>query len=93
MLVETTVEKILKNYCKKPIEYPCSWGARRYKMLYHIKIIHSKEGKPDKVEFLERDKARKTNDKNIEYLKLKNPIIVIDDPNDTGKLLWYEFYK
>tara|TARA_B100000963_G_scaffold318412_1_gene299510 strand:- start:433 stop:711 length:279 start_codon:yes stop_codon:yes gene_type:complete len=92
MLLETNVDTILKNYCKKTAE-GCNWGARRNKMLHHIKIVHTKSGKPDKVEFLERDKARKSNDKNIEYLKLKKPIIVLDDPNETGKFLWYEFYN
>ena len=92
MLVENNVDSILKNYCKKTAE-GCNWGERRNKMLHHIKIIHTKSGKPDKVEFLERDKARKSNDKNIEYLKLKKPIIVLDDPNESGKFIWYEFYN
>ena len=91
MLLETTVDNILKTYCKKTVE-GCNWGARRNKMLHHIKIIHTKSGKPDKVEFLERDKSRKSNDKNKEYLKLKKPIIVLYDPNESGKFIWYEFY-
>ena len=89
MLIEIKLNDLLNKYCKNRIN-GCDWSARRNKILSFIRITY-KKNKPDKLEFLERDKKRKNKDKsNIKYIKLDKPILILNDPNDVNKLKWYE---
>jgi hypothetical protein len=89
MLVEINLKNMLDVYCKNK-HYGCDWSARRNKILSFVRIT-TKKNKPDKIEFLERDKKRKYKDKNnVKYIKLNKPILILNDPNDVNKLKWYE---
>ena len=87
---EINVNLLLEKYCKN-MKYGCNWNARRKKILPFIRITYSKTKKPNKVEFLERNKRRKNKEKsNIKYIKLDKPVIILDDPENPGKFKWYE---
>lgn len=87
---EIKVESLLEKYCKN-MKYGCDWSARRRKVLPFIRIIYTKGQQPDKVEFLERNKKRKNQEKaNVKYIKLDKPIIILDDLENPGKFKWYE---
>ena len=84
------VKDLLKIYCTKK-KGGCKWYARRNKVLKVVRITHTKQGKPDKIEFLERDKMQSSKYKNnITYHKLIKPILIINDPKDEKRLIWYE---
>ena len=84
------VKDLMKIYCTKK-NGGCKWYARRNKVLRLVRITHTKDGKADKIEFLERDKLQSSKYKNnISYHKLVKPILIINDPNNYDKLVWYE---
>ena len=89
---EINYKNLIKKYCPKS---RCKWFARRYKHLSYIRLTRKKNRKkPDHLEFLERDKKRKNDlKKNVEIIKLPKPIMVVNDPNNQSKLIWYELNK
>ena len=70
----TTINEILKNICNNQ-NGGCSWGARRYIWFSHVKIIKTKPGKPDNIEFRTRLINIKNKDPNVSFLKLKEPVM------------------
>jgi hypothetical protein len=73
-MIVTTINDILQGICKKH-NGGCKWEARRYIWFSHVKITRSKPGKPDKLEFRTRLINIQNKDPNVEFVKLKNPVM------------------
>ena len=85
MLKKIIPETFIRQYCNKD---KCDYKARSNKLLNYIRIT-SKKNKPDLIEFLERDKLRKEK-KNVKYIKLQYPIIILKNIENENELLWFE---
>ena len=69
-----SINEILKDYCYKP-NGGCVWGARRFVWFSFVKVIRTKPGKPDKIEFRTRLINIKHKHKNVEFYKLKELVM------------------
>ena len=81
---------LLEKYCGK-MKKGCKYHGKKNKKLLFIRITYKKGNQVNHVEFLERNKKRKNEEKdNVQYIKLDKPIIILDDINNPGKYKWYE---
>ena len=77
-MIVTTINDILHGICKKH-NRGCNWEARRYVWFNHVKITKYNLGKPDKIEFRTRLNDVQNKDPNVEFVKLKKPVMSSGD--------------